>query len=103
MPTETGCNPPSCLEIPPIGARCFSVAGWSQGPNCGGLVYDLPFDPNVGPPPVSPFGASAAFLCRVFWGFVLPDGSCQQVEVVNSSSTGGRFQALLSLVRLVLL
>lgn len=85
MPTETGCNPPNCLQIPR--ANCFSVVGYSQRPNCGGLVYDFPFDPALGPASVGPF-SFAPFLCHVFWGFRLADGSCQQVQVVNPSPTG---------------
>lgn len=85
MPTETGCNPPDCLIIPPAGAKCFSVVGYSQGPNCGGLVYDFPFDPTQ---PIPPGPAFAPFTCRVFWGFRQPDGSCVQVEVVNGDAQG---------------
>lgn len=84
--SEPGCFPPSCLEIPPASApttvSCFSVVGYSQQPNCGGLVYDFPFDPAVGPAPNGP--SFAPFLCRTFWGFRQADGSCQQVEVLGS-------------------
>lgn len=85
MATETGCNPPNCLQIPK--ANCFSVVGYSQRPNCGGLIYDFPFDPSLGPSSVGPF-SFAPFLCHVFWGFLQLDGSCVRVEVTNPSPTG---------------
>ena len=81
-----GCVPPTCLEIPPAtsptNVSCFSVVGYTQQPNCGGLEYDLPFDPTVGPAPTGP--SFAPFLCRTWWGFRNPDGSCSQVLVTGA-------------------
>jgi hypothetical protein len=78
-----GCVPPICLEIPPASSptavSCFSVVGYTQQPNCTGLEFDFPFDPAVGPDPSGP--AFAPFLCRTWWGFRNPDGSCNQVLV----------------------
>ncbi len=85
MPTETGCNPPSCLVIPPASAGCFSVVGYTQGPNCTGLEFDYPFDPTV---PIPPGPSFAPFLCRTWWGFRLASGTCAQILVQNSTAAG---------------
>ncbi len=85
MPTETGCNPPNCLIIPPASGGCFSVVSYSQQPNCGGLSFDFPFDPTI---PIPPGPAFAPYLCRTFWGFRLASGLCAQVLVQNGTSQG---------------
>lgn len=85
MPTETGCNPPDCLVIPPASGGCFSVVGYSQGVNCGGLRYDFPFDPTL---PIPPGPAFAPYVCRVWWGFRLASGGCAQILVENGSPLG---------------
>ncbi len=82
MPTETGCNPPNCLVIPPASGGCFSVARYSQRPDCGGLTFDIPL------PILSPLPSFAPNLCAVIYGFRLADGTCAQVAVVNPSPTG---------------
>lgn len=86
-----GCTPPNCLEIPPASAptqvSCFSVIGYTQQPNCGGLEFDFPFDPAVGPSPTGP--SFAPFLCRTWWGFRAQDGTCSQV-LVQGAIAGAR-------------